>query len=71
MLLRFRNVDALIALLTMVKEAEIMQDRTQYGVAVSAVLQELRLSANRDFNYTHVDIELTRFLQARWKQGEN
>jgi hypothetical protein len=70
-LLRFRDVDALIALLAMVKEAEVVQDRAQYGVAVKAVLQELWLSVDRHFNYTHVDIELTRFLQARWKQVEN
>lgn len=70
-LLRFRDVDALIALLTMVKEAEVVQDRTQYGVAVKALLQELWLSVDRHFNYTHVDIELTRFLQARWKQVTN
>ena len=71
MLLRFRNVDALIALLTMVKEAEIMQDRTQYGVAVNAWLEGLWLAVDRHFNYTYVDIELTRFLQSRWKQVTN
>ncbi len=71
MLLRFRNVDALIALLNMVKEAEVVQDRTQYGLAVNTVLQELWLSVDRHFNYTHVDIELTRFLQTRWKNVKN
>ncbi len=66
---RFRDVDALVALLAMVKEAEVVQVRVQYNAAVNAVLHELRSLNVLRLNSTNLDAELLRYLQSRWKKA--
>lgn len=66
---RFRDVDALVALLAMVKEAEVVQLQVQYNIAMDAVLHELRSFPVLRLNSANLGAELLHYLRSRWKNA--
>lgn len=66
-LLRFRDTDALVALLAMVREAEVVQDRNMRSVAMNAVMEELRSLAALRSAKSVLDSGLLYYVQSCWK----
>lgn len=65
-LLRFGDLDAFVALLTMLKEAEVTQDRYQYGVVMNAITQQLRCFSSQQRSDILVIPDLIRHFNKVW-----
>lgn len=64
-LLRFRDVNALVALLTMLREAEITQNREQYRFALGALAQIIKSGTSLETSECAAISELVRYLRLR------